>query len=107
MINVNFLEKNNLITEFSINGHANSNLNENGNDLVCAAASGIVFGILNSLNNKKNKISIKENFISLKVKEINDKDNQLVLNVLKISLKTLEEKNKKNIKILVKRDKRG
>ncbi|BDV02455.1 MAG: hypothetical protein HPAVJP_3440 [Candidatus Hepatoplasma vulgare] len=103
MINANFLKKNKSIIEFSISGHAFSVLNENGNDLVCAAASGIVFGILNSLNDKTNEIFVKKNFISIKTKNINDKNNQLILNVLETSLKTLEEKNKKNIKILVKR----
>lgn len=99
MIEVKFIQKKSLIMEFSISGHAYSA--PKGNDLVCAAVSGIVFGILNSLDNKKNnRIVVKDNFVKISVLNLKDNKNQIILNVLKKSLITVEKENKRNIKIL-------
>jgi uncharacterized protein YsxB (DUF464 family) len=99
MIYVNIKEdKEKHVKEILISGHANSKLNTNGNDLVCAAVSGITYGILNSLNDKKLDVSINEGFVNIKV-NLYDLENERALRILINSLKTIEDKNKKNITI--------
>ena len=95
MIKVNI--KNNIIV---ITGHAG--YDDFGKDIVCAGVSAIVTGGLNALTNEnKNKIScvIKDGYVNVDVLDINDDKLQLIMDVIIIQLKTIEESYKKYIKI--------
>ncbi len=100
MINSQFYyNDDNQIIYFEIFGHAESTP-RGQDDLVCAGVSAIVFGILNSLDISENNIdiNIEENFIEIKVNFFLEK-NQIILETLFNSLKTIEERNEKFIKI--------
>ena len=96
-ITINKDIKEGYINKFIISGHANAFAN-NKYDLVCAVVSAISIGILNSLDDKKIDVEIKEGFISIKVKEFS-KSNEFTLNILKKSLETIKEDNGKHISI--------
>ncbi|NQX83367.1 MAG: ribosomal-processing cysteine protease Prp [Mycoplasmataceae bacterium] len=88
---------NNHIKEFTIKGHANSNtIKQDKFDLVCSAVSAVVYGILNSLDINKINVEISNGLVNIKIKEYS-KENELILNVLKTSLQTIENKHKKYI----------
>ncbi len=99
MIDVIFISCNGFVKEITIKGHANSNKNEEEKDLVCAGVSAVVTGILNSLEDDKLKIKVNNGFVNIKVIDNKSKKNQLIFNVLKTSLLTIEEENGKFIKI--------
>lgn len=93
------INKNNEYTkEITIKGHANSNINENDFDLVCAGVSAVVYGILNSLDENMINIKISDGFVNIKIKEFS-KENDLIMNVLEKSLRTIEEGHKKYVSI--------
>lgn len=95
MINVLF-KTNSYIKFFSVNGHANSD--EYGSDLVCAGVSSIVFGLVNTLDKNMVNIQINKNEVKIIVNK-KDKKTQIILEALYISLKTMEKKNKKYLRI--------
>jgi uncharacterized protein YsxB (DUF464 family) len=84
---------------FEISGHAESG--PYGHDLVCAATTGIVSGMLNAIDKRFEKevsIKIKDNLISIDTKS----DDKLLihdLETLQIQLKTLEIQYPNNIQI--------
>ncbi len=100
MIKAIFSYSNKNIISFTISGHAES-VKKGENDLVCAGVSSVVFGILNSLDEKYLIIKIEENNISINIKELNQK-NSIILDVLFTSLKTIEDRNEKYLKIFKK-----
>ena len=97
MIKAKFFYQQNekIIERFEITGHAES-VASGEKDLVCAGVSAIVFGILNSLNEDNLEIIVEENIVKIDVKKHNI-NNEIILNTLYTSLKTIEESNKKYI----------
>lgn len=86
-----------IYTYLDVKGHANSA--DKGQDLICAAASTILFGLLNGLDDIT-EIEIKE--LNNHIEVINDsKSNKAnyYLELALIQLKTIEESYPKNIKI--------
>ncbi|WP_338985403.1 ribosomal-processing cysteine protease Prp [Spiroplasma endosymbiont of Diplazon laetatorius] len=99
MVKAKIVEKNNKINSFVINGHANTG--EYGQDLVCAAITGIVTGALNALDikfNKNVKINVAENEIKIEVTKEDDLLNHL-LDFMIIQLETIRIQYPKNFKI--------
>lgn len=100
MIKVKFQTNEDAITYLEVSGHANSN--EHGKDLICAAVSSIMFGLMNGLDMLAYddiKINQGDNQITI----INDGSNQEVKHYLAltlIQLKTIEESYKQYIKII-------
>jgi len=102
MIKVEVVRKNQLIQEITISGHADSG--PKGYDLVCAAVSSIATGALNALDqiaSKDVQLELTDNpdaMIKIKVLQNKD-DSQLLLNMLLIQLRTVEEDQQKYIHI--------
>ncbi|ALD66141.1 ribosomal-processing cysteine protease Prp [Spiroplasma cantharicola] len=99
MVKAKIVEKNNKINSFVINGHANSA--DYGNDLVCAAITGIVSGALNALDIKFNKnlnIKVDEKKIEIEV-IVNDTILNQLLEFMIIQLETIEVQYPKNFRI--------
>ncbi len=93
-------DKNNQYKAFEIKGHANSIKGNEYYDMVCAGVSSIVFGILNSFEEReKIKIDIKQNLIKIDILELTSEIN-IIFKVLEKSLKTILENNEKYIKIV-------
>ena len=67
MIDIRYTQHGNHITSLEISGHAG--FAESGNDLVCAAVSGITFGLLNALDELTDvkKMTVGDNLIQVKV----------------------------------------
>lgn len=99
MIKVLIKEKLNKISYLKISGHANSA--SKGEDLVCAGVSAISVGILNAIDEKNKKviIDIDEGLVEIIVEEYDD-ELQLILEILVIQLKTIENKYSKYIRII-------
>ena len=100
MIKIKINKTNNKYSSLEVSGH--SNYDEFGKEIVCAGVSAIVTGGLNALTNEnKNKIScvIKDGYVNVDVLDINDDKLQLIMDVIIIQLKTIEESYKKYIKI--------
>ncbi|WP_236608526.1 ribosomal-processing cysteine protease Prp [Spiroplasma taiwanense] len=90
---------NNEIISFNISGHAESN--KFGEDLVCAAVTGIINGALNALDLKFGnnlELIVKKNEIVINVKENNNLIQEL-LEFLMIQLETISIQYPKNFKI--------
>ncbi len=86
------------INKIIIKGHAD--YAENGKDIVCAGVSSIVTGTINALEQitkKKPCFVIKEGFSEVEFK--NDDEEQIIANVMKVQLETIENSYKKYIKI--------
>ena len=98
MISVRITEQQNQITALSVKGHAGSA--EHGKDLVCAAVSGIVFGLCNALDQLAGvqTIEIGSNRIEIKI-DVPDEKTELILRTGIVQLKTVSETNQKFIKI--------
>ncbi len=100
MIKAIFRKENNKYKNFEISGHANSIKGNEYYDMVCAGVSSIVFGILNSFEDRSNiNIEIKENFIKIDILDLTSEIN-IIFKVLEKSLKTILESNEKYIKIV-------
>lgn len=102
MIKVEVVRKNQLIQEITISGHADSG--PKGYDLVCAAVSSIATGALNALDqitSKNVQLELTESpDAMIKIKVLQNKDElQLLLNMLIIQLKTVQESQQKYIHI--------
>ena len=100
MIKIQINKTNNKYSSLLVSGH--SNYDEHGKDIVCAGVSAVVTGGLNALiNENKNKISYRVNdgYVNVDVLDIEDEKLQLVMNVIIIQLKTIEESYKKYVKI--------
>ena len=102
MIIVEVVRKNQLIQEITISGHADSG--PKGYDLVCAAVSSIATGALNALNqicSQDVQLLLTENPDALiKIKVLQNRDDlQLLLKMMLIQLKTVQESQQKYIHI--------
>lgn len=81
-----------------IKGHANSA--EQGEDLICAGVSSVVTGALNNLENPKGfDIMLDEGYSLVEAKEEISNHDEIVLETIIVSLKTIEESYPKFIKI--------
>ncbi|MCR4950819.1 MAG: ribosomal-processing cysteine protease Prp [Solobacterium sp.] len=98
MISVRITEKQDQICALSVKGHAGSA--EHGKDLVCAAVSGIVFGLCNALDELAGvqTIEIGNNRIEIRI-EVPDEKTELILRTGIVQLKTVSETNQNFIKI--------
>ncbi len=96
-VNVSFIE--NKVSSILITGHANQN--DYGKDIVCAGVSTIVYGSINALDihQKSNfKFDLKDGYTLIEILSNNDQI-QLMLDMMLIQLKTLEEAYPKFIQI--------
>ncbi|MBR2067297.1 MAG: ribosomal-processing cysteine protease Prp [Solobacterium sp.] len=98
MIKVCFTKKEDKYIVLSITGHAN--MGDFGEDLVCAEASAISFGLCNALFEMAHieSIDIIENYIHIYIPEPNDLT-QNILRVAYYQFKTIEHTHPKAIKI--------
>lgn len=96
MILANFFKNGNKYKKFDISGHADSA--KIGNDLVCAAVTGIVSGTLNAFDQKKcdTEIIVKDNNIVININKNSDII-QNMFDMLYFQLKTIELQYPKNI----------
>ena len=101
MIRVKYVEKDGQFISLEVKGHANSTTID-GHDIICAGVSACVVGAMNALEDHKKFEFIMEDGHVL-IKKIDDENlsihNQIVLQTLLVQLKTIEESNKKFIKI--------
>ena len=100
MIKIQINKTNNKYSSLVVSGH--SNYDEHGKDIVCAGVSAIVTGGLNALAiEDKNKISyrVKDGYVNVDVLDIENDRLQLIMDVIVIQLKTIEESYKKYVKI--------
>ena len=96
-INVSFMD--NDIHSITIQGHANQN--RHGKDIVCAGVSAVVYGSINAIDDyQKDQIEfeLKDGFTFIKVIHTS-KELQLMLQMMLIQLKTLEESYQEYIQI--------
>ena len=98
MIKINIYQEENFINKVIINGHANSD--EYGKDLVCAGVSSIVTGTINAINELKGKVDYDINEGFSEINFAKDNESQTIAKTMIIQLKTIEESNKKNVKII-------
>lgn len=98
MIQIRFTKSNGFITDLKVRGHSGSA--EKGKDLICAAVSGITFGLCNALDQLTDvkDIVVKDNEIQIHVDHPNDKI-ETILNTALIQYKTVEENNQDFIQI--------
>ncbi|EOA06974.1 Hypothetical protein MYEA_6740 [Mycoplasma yeatsii 13926] len=85
------------IEQFNISGHANAG--PYGQDLVCAAITGIVSGALNALDinyHDKVRLQVLDNEVIIQALDLNDKYLQTMLNMLKIQIHTITTQYPKN-----------
>ncbi|QVJ95155.1 ribosomal-processing cysteine protease Prp [Mycoplasma mycoides] len=100
MVDIIINYKNNKIIQFEMRGHANSD--EYGKDLVCAGLTAIVSGALNAIDSYyKNDVDIEvlKNKITIIVKQENNNNLQLMLDMLKIQIQTITIQYSKNARI--------
>jgi len=100
MIKVKINKTNNKYSSLIVSGH--SNYDEHGKDIVCAGVSAIVVGGLNALtieNKKKIFAKVDDGYVNIDVLDLNDDKLQLIIDVMVIQLKSIEESYKKYIKI--------
>ncbi len=98
MISVRVTRNEDMITRMKVSGHAGSD--EYGKDLVCAAVSGIVFGLCNALDLIAgiDTCTIGNNLITIEIHEP-DTTTETIMNTGLIQLKTVQEMNQNFIKI--------
>lgn len=98
MIKVRVAETDGRISRIRISGHAG--YAESGKDLVCAAVSGITFGLLNAADAliPSAACSVGENMAEITVREP-DRESELVMRTGLIQLQTIEETSQKYIDI--------
>ena len=83
-----------------VSGH--SNYDVHGKDIVCAGVSAIVTGGINALgleNKKAISYEVKDGYVNLDVLDTENNNIQLIMDVIVVQLKTIEESYKKNVKI--------
>ncbi len=91
MIRIDIKRKDRRIAEMSIRGHAEYDVK--GKDLVCAGVSCIAVGALNAIEEKCHTCDLKleEGFIHISVNLLEDRDTQIMLEMLRIQLLTMQE----------------
>lgn len=93
MINI-IVSKNHI----EIKGHAN--YAKSGNDIVCAAVSGLAESVIKSLQGfEKNEVKVKDGEITIDIKHKISKEDQIRLEVLIQGLKMIAKKYDKYVKI--------
>ncbi len=98
MIEVNYLENNGIISKLEISGHAN--YDESGKDIVCSAVSAIGVGGINALNIDKNiYVKVEKGYILAEGEGLKEHENQIVIKVMLIQLKTIEASYSKYLKV--------
>ena len=100
MIKIQINKTNNKYSSLIVSGH--SNYDEHGKDIVCAGVSAIVTGGINALIlENKNLIAyeVKDGYVNIDVLNIENNNIQLIMDVVIIQLKTIEESYKKYVKI--------
>lgn len=99
MIRIDIERKQRMISKITISGHANSDVK--GKDLVCAGVSCIAIGALNALNEQclKCDLQMKEGFIQITNNLLNDHDAQIMLEMLRVQLVTMQESYKNYMKV--------
>ena len=98
MIKVLIKQEENRIKSLEVKGHANSA--PHGEDLVCAAVSSIITGGLNNLKNAKDFIlKLDEGYAYVEAKDKISSHDEIVLETIIVSLKTIEESYGQFIKI--------
>jgi len=88
------------ICEIVIQNHAG--YEEEGKDLVCAGVSCIAIGALNAIDLKCNNVctlEMKDAYIRIKVNDLDQQNAQVMLDMLRIQLVTMQESYPKFIKI--------
>ena len=100
MTTVKINKDKNTISQVTISGHALSG--EYGSDLVCAGISTVITGLCNALDQLSeydgDKITIKEGYVN--IPDVNSNDAvQLIMEVLIVQLKTIEENYSNYIEI--------
>ncbi|AGY41529.1 putative ribosomal protein [Mesoplasma florum W37] len=101
MIKVKIKNEGELLKQFEISGHAESG--PYGQDLVCAAVSGITFGALNALDihfSKEVDLKVLENKIVITNNNMENQSLQTMLKMLKIQLSTIQTQYKQFIEIM-------
>jgi len=98
MITVNISKSNDLVKEVIVKGHANSE--KYGKDLVCAAVSSVVTGTINAIDKIKGKCSygLEDGYVCIQFED--DNDSQIIAKTMIFQLLTVEESNKKYVKII-------
>ena len=100
MIKIQINKTNNKYSSLLVSGH--SNYDEHGKDIVCAGVSAIVTGGLNALiieNKKKISYRVNDGYVNVDVLDIEDDKLQIIMDVIVVQLKTIEESYKKYVKI--------
>ncbi len=100
MIKIQINKTNDKYSSLLVSGH--SNYDEHGKDIVCAGVSAIVTGGLNALiieNKKKISYRVNDGYVNVDVLDIEDDKLQLIMDVIVVQLKTIEESYKKYVKI--------
>ena len=103
MIKVNIEKNKTKIVSIEVSGH--SNYDEKGKDIVCAGVSAIVVGGLNALLNEDKKAidyKCKDGYAYVFVKDIDNNNINMILDVITTQLYTIEESYPKFIKIIEK-----
>lgn len=105
MIKVKFRFDDKAFTYLSCEGHSGSA--DIGQDLICAGASSIMFGLLNAIDMVDEQV--ETNIYDNKIEVINYSDNEKINNYLELAilqLKTIEESYSQYIKIDERREQR-
>ena len=94
------------ITSFEMTGHAD--FAEHGKDLVCAAASAVSFGAVNSvyaLTETEPEVELGDagGYLSVRVPDPEDESVQLILKSMIVSLQTIERDYGEHIKVTTNR----
>ncbi|MCD8203666.1 MAG: ribosomal-processing cysteine protease Prp [Coprobacillus sp.] len=102
MIKVVVIYKGDSVTSIDVKGHALSG--DEGKDLVCAGVSSVITGCLNSLDDSsKFDISLDKGQAHIECISPLSERNEIVLETLITSLKTIEESYPDNIRIEIER----
>lgn len=100
MIKIKINKLNNKYSSINVSGH--SNYDEVGKDIVCAGVSAITIGGLNALVNSNKKginSKVSDGYVNIDVLDLDDNNLQLIMDVMVIQLKSIEESYKKYVKI--------
>lgn len=99
MIRIDILRKDQRISQILISGHANYDVK--GKDLVCAGVSCIAIGALNALSEQcpNCDLRMEEGLIQITNHLLSDHDTQVMLEMLRVQLITMQETFKNYIQV--------
>ncbi|NCA96506.1 MAG: ribosomal-processing cysteine protease Prp [Methanomicrobia archaeon] len=99
MITVKYVTDKSQFKSITVTGHALANVK--GKDLVCAAVSAVTIGAINALQNPQDfTIIVDEGHVEVQALRNILAHDQIVLDTMLISLKSIEESYAKYIKII-------